>query len=728
MHNFFQDSNVTHTIHFLFARWQGSLYFLSKKLLMPNIPIVRLSNAPDASPSNLAISEQGIGRAYMLELAEVRDYESGLMFLRGLVDRIRPSQPGNILQAEDRIKALTHLLEDKIFRHSFSRIIWEIIDKADFTDFLIENGIPSESNFFPELLGRLRHKLIPALTTESSISYALNQVFRKHSDHVWVNGVSNEIWKDLFLNILVSPREVRLRLIDQVTHALEVLSCRIAFHGTESQIFRKSGKEEEWGNCFLEQQKELCRFVELLRNGEYDAECLRHAQVMLNQCRECLARIEKKSAVYGTSLHQSFLLRLIPIVIERVNRLADFINQSTLISHEAFTPFFKQSLKYEKTRNDILGFTSSSLSVLSYQIAEYKGRTGEHYITTNRKSYLRLFIASCKGGFIVSLMVVLKVLIGEAELPPIWEELLYSLNYSVGFVLIHITGSALATKQPAMTASAIAGAMDPKKDGGASLFQLVLIVARIFRSQTISFFGNLLLAFPFCVCWAFLFETLFGRSLINGGQAFHMLHEIQPFASFSFVFAALTGFFLFISGLVAGYADNKVFYGKLGMRLKRKYSPGRETEDNRRNRIIEYLEQNAGPVIGNVFLGFLLGVAGLMGYLFDIPYAIRHITFSTGNLAIALYELHFHLNSSYLLFCIGGVIGIGTFNFLSSFFFAFYIGVKSRNIDMKQYIRFSSLIIRYFFQKPWHFIFPPLTEPLDPDLVKQGGVSGGQTH
>ncbi|HXC03599.1 MAG TPA: hypothetical protein VNZ86_02535 [Bacteroidia bacterium] len=659
-------------------------------------------------------------KQYLVELVEVKDFESRVEFLRGLVDLVRPEKGNDTALAEERIREFSSFLDDEAIGHAFSQLICSIIEEADFTDFFIESGIPSESRFFAEIMTRIRHKLLPPLRQEDSLHYAFHKVFYKSSDHIWIGAVSNEVWKELFSKIHIGFDPLHDKLFHQITNALKVLSTRIAFYGTDAEVTRRVGKDTALQSGFLEQNKELVQFIELLQQGKYDQEGLRHAIVMLNQCSESLEQIKKKSTQNGTSLHQSFLLRLLAELIQRVKILADFMDNATELDKDTFVVFFKQAVVFEKTDNDVIGFISNSVSVLSYQIAEHKGRTGEHYITTTWRDYLEFFWASCKGGFIVSFMVVLKILISQADLPPFWEELGHSLNYAIGFVIIQLIGGALATKQPAMTASAIASTMDTKKEGGTSFFQLAVIVAKVCRSQTISFAGNLLLVFPFALLWSVLFAKTTGRPLVNNGQAMEMLHEMQPFMSLSFVFAAITGFFLFVSSVVAGYVDNKVLYSSIGIRLHNKLSSVAGDENSRRSRIISYLEKNAGTLIGNVFLGFLLGTVGLIGHIFAFPYAIRHITFSTGNLAIALYQMNFSLKLSYVFFCIAGIIGIGTFNFLASFSFAFYVGVKSRNIDIKQYFRFSVTLFRYWRKRPLHFVMPPTKEPeesiLEPKL------------
>jgi site-specific recombinase len=557
---------------------------------------------------------------------------------------------------------------------------------------------------------------LPSLNDPGSLDEVFARVFHKKSDYKWVTSIGDEIWKELFAKIRIGFDPINDRLFHQIINALTVCSYRIAFYGTDNQITRRIGKDTELQTCFLEQNKELLQFMDLLKKGTYDHQCLRHSIVMLNQCAESLEIIRRKSIHAGTSLNQNFLLRMLRQLIRRALVLTDFMNDSTELGPDQFVLFFKQSVVHENTQTDIFRFISTTLSVLSYQIAEHKGRIGEHYITTTRSEYFKFFLSSCGGGFIVSLLVIFKILLHHANLAPFWEALSYSLNYAIGFVLIQVSGSALATKQPAMTASAIASSMDARKEGGVPLFQLAVMVAKVCRSQTISFAGNLLLVFPFTLLWIFIYERLTGQSLVDQAQASQMLHDIHPYKSLSFFYAALTGVFLFVSSVISGYVDNQMLYGRIAERLRNRVNPEKPGHARRKTRLINYLDEHAGSLSGNVILGFLLGTAGLVGHVFGLPYDIRHITFSTGNMAVGLHELHFSIGLTQIGWCLLGIAGIGIINFLVSFLLALYVAIKSRNIDIRQYSKFSSILFRYWLKRPLHFIYPPSKEP-EEDLL-----------
>ena len=127
-------------------------------------------------------------------------------------------------------------------------------------------------------------------------------------------------------------------------------------------------------------------------------------------------------------------------------------------------------------------------------------------------------------------------------------------------------------------------------------------------------------------------------SKIAEAAAMKLLTDQHPFQSLSLLYACFTGFFLFLSGLIAGYVQNHIVYGNLRERLK-VHPRLQQLSEKRMNRLLNWVENGAGNFAGSVSLGFFLGMAGPIGKIFAIPFDIRHITISAGNTAIGYYGL-----------------------------------------------------------------------------------------
>ncbi len=76
---------------------------------------------------------------------------------------------------------------------------------------------------------------------------------------------------------------------------------------------------------------------------------------------------------------------------------------------------------------------------------------------------MAFFRSACGGGVFAAVMGLFKLMIHQLHLALFWQHFWYSISYAMGFVGIHVTGSTLATKQPSMTAAALAGSLDINK-------------------------------------------------------------------------------------------------------------------------------------------------------------------------------------------------------------------------------------------------------------------------
>ena len=96
-------------------------------------------------------------------------------------------------------------------------------------------------------------------------------------------------------------------------------------------------------------------------------------------------------------------------------------------------------------------------SLLSRKIAERAGASGEHYITTSHDEYFALWKAAIGGGFVTIFTAFFKLSLLAAGLPLFFEGFFSGVNYAASFVSLQLLGFTLATKQPSMTAAALAG-------------------------------------------------------------------------------------------------------------------------------------------------------------------------------------------------------------------------------------------------------------------------------
>jgi site-specific recombinase len=428
----------------------------------------------------------------------------------------------------------------------------------------------------------------------------------------------------------------------------------------------------------------------------------------LYNCNQSIQWIKDQRLQYGTSLAQTYILTRLQQMIDRLFIILDVLDTDNSFNTERFVEYFTTVVYNENTKNSLKEFVSENTGFLAYQIAEHGGRTGEKFITTTRKEFWQMFRSSMGGGVIISFIAIIKNLLSKMTLAPFWQGFLYSTNYSLGFILIQETGSTLATKQPAYTANNVASSFDSQKIGDQpDLRNLAITIARVSRTQLASFTGNLLIVFPLTYLLAWLFFAATGTKIAEGAAAQQLLTNQQPFHSLGLLYACFTGFFLFASGLIAGFVENYVVYGKIAERMRSSIVFKRSVNEKRRYRIVHYIENNLGSLIGNISLGFFLGMAGFIGKAFGIPFDIRHITISAANTAVGFFGLNHAVSAKEIWYTLSGVGLIGFLNFAVSFGLAFYVAVKSRGIRLRDYPEFLGILWRYLGNYPRDFVKAP---------------------
>ena len=622
-----------------------------------------------------------------------------------VIDSIRPAHLSDFHRSEEKIIELTLALkEDEALSKKMSGWLNAVIEQGDFTSLFVHGGISADDTFFGEISRKLKHKILPPLEEENSLQFILGVLFKKKDDFKWVDSVSDSIWIDLFSTFTIHRNPVYSNLQPQVLNALLYLSYRIGYLGTDKVIHRMVSGDEALLTPFLEQNREMVNFVAQFRENQHSEIDFRHTKVLLTQCSDAIKTMVKDSQENGTSLRQNFVIRQLDTLVQRLLVLLDFIDNNHHVEIPRFLRFLRNSIRLRNTRNSVRRFIYDNISLLSLQILDHKSKTGEHYITTTRSEFFSFFYSSLKGGMIVAVMVLLKIILHNLHLPLFWEAMSYSLLYAIGFVFIQVIGATLATKQPAMTASSIAATMDQEDSTHTSL---AIMISKIWRSQFISFVGNLLASFPFAMLLAYGYKTLTGNPVCDNSASQELLSSIHPVESLCLWYACITGFFLFISGVFSGWVDNKIVFSNIPARILNLSSFRKKSGSPRMQKVVNYLEHSGGALAGNVLLVFLLGTAAFIGKITALPYDIRHITFSAGNLAVGFFNQDFAISSSYFIQCVLGVLGIGFFNFLISFSLALTIAIRSRRIDMSKYFSLRKVIWSYFRKHPVSFFWPP---------------------
>ncbi|WP_127129648.1 site-specific recombinase [Pseudoflavitalea rhizosphaerae] len=642
----------------------------------------------------------------------VRDREGALNYLVSFVNLLRPKPSDSTEQTDHNFSTVIRLLYQ--FPASLNALRTAMIAQlvnSNLVPMFTESGITVSRGVGRELYARLKHKFLPALQDHNDFLYLLDRIFYKKADYVWVESIPRERWIQFFELIKLPLSSNEPAIINQAMVSLQILGAGVAQLGWEKEIITNTNvKWMQAENPFETQQFLIYELRELLIN-EAPVDQIKTLSVrirdVLKEARELVDGIRSSTNEKGTSLSQTFILFQIEQKLTRMELLLDIVDGDEHINITRFVDLFHSVVRYENRKNSLREFLSQTTGYVAYQIAEHKGKKGGKYITSSPKEYWAMMVSAMFGGLIIVFVAIFKTLLHHLPLAPFWQGFVYSVNYSVGFIAIEETKSTLATKQPAFTASAVAGSLDTKKDEKPNLYNLAVTVSKVFRSQTASFIGNLIIVFPVTFIMAWLFDICFGHPLVGREEGIKMLIDQHPLQSLSLLYACNTGVFLFISGIIAGYVQNKMNYGKIERRLVEHPVLRLYFAPKRLQRIASYLNHHAGSLVGNISLGFFLGTAAIIGNIFGVPFDIRHITISAANTSLGFYGVGWEsINGKFLLTVFIGVLFIGFLNFLVSFSLAFIVAVRSRGIHLRDYPEFLQILWKYFRTHPLDFFRP----------------------
>lgn len=643
----------------------------------------------------------------------ILDQENGLVFLRDFFRHIRPERMSVYFYSDKRLDSATRLLEENpaLLKNLKAALFSQMVN-TDMVPALTQSGLLKSQGFIQELSHRISYKVLPPFQNKNDFLFVLNHVFYKKSDYIWVEHISRNSWINFFEQIGYKDTSENPKMVRQLLKSLLILSYRIADLGLSPDFTNYLPDEYKQHNPFVAQNIAAVEFDRLLhQEGGSEPvslqEILFELETMLQACATCIKIAQDNQGKQGASVSLTYTTMVIEFSLERLRLLVDAIHQDHPMNTGKFVDLFRLLVHNEKRKSSLRELFSQTLGYVAYQIAEHKGSKGGKYITRTRKEWFRMIYSACWGGFIICIMAMVKTLLHTLKIPPFWLGIAYSINYSIGFVAIEETGSTLATKQPAFTASAVASSLDSKKNTQPNLHQLAVTVARVMRSQNASFIGNLVIVLPLSYIVAWLYDMIMGHKLVDGIHAFEMLEDQHPWHSLSLLYACNAGVFLFLTGLLAGYIGNKMKYEHVAQRIVDHPILGVTMSKERLRKIGNYIEHHSGALMGNVAFGFLMGMSSVVTLIFGIKFDVRHVTIASANVAYGIYGYGWsNLTISYLFQIALGLFGIGFFNFAVSFFLAFYVAVRSRGIKMRDYPEFLKILWLYFRKHPLRFFFP----------------------
>lgn len=640
-----------------------------------------------------------------------------LDFLAALIDIFRPKRRSLYYQV-DIAPLLIYLEASPDFRFSFSSYVRRVIDHKDFDQLISDTGIISYADFRYEIKKRITEKYLPSQPPKSTLQYLLNQLFYHSQDADWVAVIPNDQLQRLYLicdfNSLYES-DVNFE-IKEILYGLEVLVQRITGRAMETDVNKMVPEFQNFDSPFIAIMREFSELNDRFLAGNLHfmtSDDLAYKQILVlhKQCENYIDTAFANSHRFGISIKVNQSLLRIRQQLERIKAIISFLvidkEQEKVDKSIAFA---QTLIGYNCRKSNIRKLVGQSTQLLAYEITHHTAQTGEHYITSSKKEYWNMFRSACGGGIIVGVMCILKLFLGKVETSEFGHALLYSINYAIGFTAIYLFGATLATKQPAMTASALVAAIENGASGQDETrhryWNFAVFFARLFRSQFIAFVGNVIMAFPVSLVLIWGIQELFHYNAA-AGKWMTLVNDLNPTETPMILHACIAGVFLFLSGIIAGSISNRDKHNSVYYRIEEQPVLKKVFGKEKTAKVARFYEKKWAGIVSNIWFGVFMGTTASVGMFLGLNLDIRHITFASGNLALGLFGNNMSLTTDMWIWGILGIGLIGFFNFAVSFSLSLTLAFRSRNLSFGELIKMAKAVWIYFKISPRSFFFPP---------------------
>lgn len=643
-----------------------------------------------------------------------------------LVNRIRPIDSTNHEEINRKFQAFLQVL--LITPHAASTLqtfILKLISQYKQTSLYADTGILSLDGFWNQLAQRLGAHFLPLINDESQLQDLVRRVFYQRSDKYWLDSISSDDWQKLFalLNQGHGNQSEKLKIKSELIKAITVLSYRISGIGLYPEFINAQPDLTEYESPFLVQNREIVEFIQHYKKLHHNTDDIAvtvpsdaaQALVMIEQCRDVVFKIRRATKRIGVSLSLTYLLSLLEQCLDRIELLLNLIVDEDKIRYESLGLLMVDITTAIYSERSVRSLLATNSELIALQVTENASKTGEHYVSTDKQGFWSMYKSAAGAGVIIATMATLKILSARMILAPMMQAFIFSMNYSLGFMLIHVLHFTVATKQPAMTAAALAATVQHRKGSKtAQIAELAALIINIIRTQFIAILGNISIAIPTAAVITLLWQYGMDEPLLNHARATKTLHSLNPFTSLAIPHAAIAGVCLFFSGLIAGYFDNMAVYRKVGPRLQAHAHLKLILGQERLNKFATYIERNLGALAGNFLFGIMLGSMGTIGFILGLPLDIRHIAFASANFIQGLMNINGSPEIGLIFVSFLGVLLIGLTNLFVSFTLTIIVALRARRVRFEQWKPLAKLVLTHFLTRPSDFFWPPKT-PLEVD-------------
>jgi site-specific recombinase len=618
------------------------------------------------------------------------------------------------------------------FRKSWVLLLGELNSVPLFAD----AGLPAHPGLAPEIVRRLSSRVLPIAREISDAGILFTSIFSSTRAVTRFSLMPEEIFQRLVA--LLWPLEgfqTATGIQADLRQALRLLATRVAGRGVTTAIRERGTSRDIHDSPFyrlifatemfvVKQKSEYARDKARISgsDGPLTEAMLWRESVRL--CRKELDHVHQQMEDAGVSSALVYDLGSIEAALERMELLATVFAAEDRTFQDSHAGSAARELlntlvrgRMDDTRLSIL--FRQNLTLLARKTVERTGHSGEHYVAHNDGEYWKMWRAAAGGGLLTVITAALKLQIVGAHLPLFVEGFLVGTDYAVTFVIMQIFHLALATKQPSMTAAALAGIV--RENRGVSRWSKISdYAAQICRTQLAAAFGNVIAVCLGGIVFEELWLHLSGGHFLSHEIAEHAYHGMNPLESGTAIFAAFTGVILWAGGLVGGWAENFLVFNRIPEAIVQ-HPLSYKVGVRNMHRLAEWLERNVAGWSNSIVLGYLLGLSPVIARFFGIPLDVRHVTLNTGMVALAAAQFGSSaFRQSWLYLAAAGVAVTFVLNLGVSFSIASIVALRAYSVPRAEQIQIFKFILKEVVRSPRDFIFPRRSDSLEPIIGDDG--------
>ncbi|MBW4049065.1 MAG: site-specific recombinase [Proteobacteria bacterium] len=643
-----------------------------------------------------------------------------------------------------RAQAVLDALDADAGAHAaVAALLQRFIVHNDATALLADFGFTARPAFWSEFAARLRLKLLPATPDTSDLAALFGLLFPSADDADWLLALPDALLARIAALLTVqrapnaaaeaaggeAPTQLAVQDIaahwrgeiqEAITYSVSQIRAaafspdlRRRMRATSEAVEDAVSPFRQLGAAWEALQPQLQAPVDsglpkAAADGAALPQALTYFRTLLSACALAVRTVPEHLEDNGVSVAIVFDATQLGRRIARVETLLDCLLHANAARGHA--QMLGEFVGIARRRRSIRALLARNTSLLARKIAERHAETGEHYITRTPSEYRAMLFAAAGGGLAMGFTTWVKLGLLGLHLPLIPSGFWVGMNYATTFVVVSLLHWTIATKQPAMTAPAMADKLSDLSDR-AAVESFVGEVAALIRSQAAGILGNIALVFPIALVLGLAMARATGHPLLS---AMHAEREIRSLSLLgpTPLFAMLTGLLLFASSVVAGWAENAFVLNRLDSAIHWNPRIRSTLGSERAARWATWWRSNVSMMAGNVSLGLLMGLLPALLAGFGIVFAVRHVTLAAGMMGASVATLGLGvLREGWFWWSVAGVAATGFLNVVTSFYLAFRLALRSRSIGLQDRRLLNAALRRQLWRRPLSFVWPPTEAP-----------------